>query len=159
MESAITDAPMPSPASADWNDFSRCPEPLQAQVYTEDAGCCCFLSAPRLAFHFTEDQYLPISLKFCKGISHTEMVPICDLHFVNSKLSRTVWAMGITRMATPPQGLVASGSLWLTGPWLPPSYLFLQFQQHLFPATLHLVIPTILPFAPSLVTSEGITLS
>lgn len=105
MESAITDAPMPSPASADWNDFSRCPEPLQAQAYTEDAGCCCFLSAPRLAFHFTEDQYLPISLKFCKGISHTEMVPICDLHFVNSKLSRTVWAMGITRMATPPQAL------------------------------------------------------
>lgn len=142
-----------------WTDFSRCPEPLQAQVYTEDVGCCCFLSTPRLAFHFTEDQYLPVSLKFCKGISHTEKVPICDLHFVNSQPSRTVWAMGITRMATPPQGLVASGSLWLTGPWLPLSYLFLQFQQHLFPATLYSVIPTILPFAPSLVTSVGITLS
>lgn len=80
------------------------------------------------------------------------MAPVCDLHFVNSQLSRTVWTMGITRMATPPQGFVASGNL-LTGPWLPPSYLFLQFQQHL------LVVPTILPFAPSLVTSEGIAIS
>lgn len=41
----------------------------------------------------TEDQYLPISLKFCKGISHKEMAPVCDLHFVTSQLSRTVcWA-------------------------------------------------------------------
>lgn len=140
------------------NDFSRCPGLLQAPVHTEDAGCC-FLSAPLLAFHFTEDQYLPISLKFCKGISPTEMAPVCDLHSVNSQLSRTVWAMGITRMATPPKGLVASGKLWLTGPWLPPSYLFLQLQQHLFPAALHLVVPTVLPFAPSLVTSEGIAIS
>lgn len=137
--------------------FSRCPGPLQAPVHTEDAGCCS-LSAPLLAFHFT-DQYLPISLKFCKGISPTEMAPICDLHSVKSQLSRTVWALGITRMAAPPQGLVASGKSWLTSPWLPPSYLFLQFQQHLLPAALHLVVPTILPFAPSLVTSEGIVIS
>lgn len=137
-----------------WNDFSRCPESLQAQVYTEGVGCCCFLSAPRLAFHFTEDQYLPISLKFCKGISHTEMVPICDLHFVNSQLSRTVWAMGITRMSTPPQGLVANRSLITTFLPLPSVSTTLVLSYSVLSHSYNLALCT----QPG-ITSEGITLS